>query len=118
MKTIGQVIQLSTTFLQERGQTRARRLSEELLASILGMKRLELYMQFDKPVEEKELSEIREPLKRLAKSEPLEYVLGLVDFCGCQIAVDARALIPRPETEILVEHILKKIKALEQGKMY
>ncbi len=110
MKTVSELLQLSTVFLQERGVERARRLVEELLASTLRMKRLDLYMQFDKPVEEKELAKLREPLKRLVIGEPIEYILGEVDFYGCKVAVDARVLIPRQETEILVEHILKRIK--------
>ncbi len=110
MKTIGEVLQLSALFLEERGVARARRLAEELLAFHLQTKRLELYMEFDKLVEEKELSAIRAPLKRLSKGEPIEYVLGEVEFAGCQIAVDPRVLIPRQETEILLEHILKKGK--------
>jgi release factor glutamine methyltransferase len=110
VKTVSELLQLSTVFLQERGVERARRLVEELLASTLRMKRLDLYMQFDKPVEEKELAKLREPLKRLVIGEPIEYILGEVDFYGCKVAVDARVLIPRQETEILVEHILKRIK--------
>ncbi len=110
MKNIGEVLQLSTAFLQERGVHRARRLVEELLAHKLGMKRLDLYMQFDRPVEERELAKLREPLKRLLKEEPIEYILGEVEFCSCKIAIDSRVLIPRPETEILAEHILKRIK--------
>jgi release factor glutamine methyltransferase len=110
MKTVGEVLHLATSFLQQRGQSRARRLSEEVLAFVLRMKRLDLYMQFDRPVEEKELAQLREPLKRLAKDEPIEYILGTVEFYGCQIAVDPSVLIPRQETEILVQHILKKNK--------
>jgi len=110
VKAVGEVIQLSTKFLQERGVDRARRLVEELLAHALRVKRMDLYLQFDKPVEEKELAQLRDPLKRLVKGEPLEYILGEVEFGGCKIKVDSRVLIPRPETEILLEHILKRIK--------
>lgn len=110
MKTIAEVIQLSAQFLSSRNVERAKRLSEELLASVLNVKRLDLYMQFDRPVTEKELAQMREPLKRCAKGEPLEYVLGVVEFAGCKISVDSRVLIPRPETEIMVEKIKKKLK--------
>jgi len=110
VKSIGELIQLSTSFLEERGIDRAKRLAEQLIAHKLGLKRLDLYLQFDKPIEEKEFAELREPLKRLSKSEPIEYILGEVDFFGCKIEIDNRVLIPRPETEILVEHILKRVK--------
>jgi release factor glutamine methyltransferase len=74
------------------------------------MKRLELYMHFDRPVDEKELAALRDPLKRLAKEEPIEYILGEVEFCGCKLSIDSRVLIPRPETEIFAERILNTIQ--------
>ncbi len=104
MKTIGEVIKLSGDFLK------SRRDAEEIIAHVLQMKRLDLYLQFDKPVIEKELVCIREMLKRCAKHEPLEYVIGEVEFYGCKIRVDRRVLIPRPETEILVYKIAKIAK--------
>jgi len=110
LKTIQEVIQLSTSYLRERKVEPARRSAEELLSHLLKMKRIDLYLQFDRPVEEKELSILREQLKRVAKGEPLEYVTGEVEFCGCTIQVDPRVLIPRPETEILAEWIVKKVK--------
>ncbi|HEX2582939.1 MAG TPA: peptide chain release factor N(5)-glutamine methyltransferase [Chlamydiales bacterium] len=110
MKNIGEVLQLSTAFLEERGVQRARRLIEELLSFKLQMKRLELYMHFDRPVDEKELAALRDPLKRLAKEEPIEYILGEVEFCGCKLSIDSRVLIPRPETEIFAERILNTIQ--------
>ena len=110
MKTIQELIQLSTLYLQERKVERARRNAEELLSHILGLKRIDLYLQFDRPVEEKELARLREWLKRLAKGEPLEYITGEVQFFGCRIKVDPRALIPRTETEILADLIAKRIQ--------
>lgn len=108
MKTVGEVLKLSTTFLQEKGVDKGRRISEELLAASLGCQRLDLYLQFDKPIEESELVNLREKLKRCAKSEPIQYVLGEVEFYGAAIQVDRRVLIPRPETEILVDLIAKQ----------
>lgn len=110
MKTIGEVLKLSSAFLEERGVARPRRISEELLSHVLGLKRMELYLQFDRPVVEKELDAIRNGLKKCGKGEPLEYVIGEVEFFGCKIAVDRRVLIPRPETEILVELAAKRIE--------
>lgn len=109
MKLLGEVLQLSTRFLHERKIERPRRLVEELLAHLLKCKRIHLYMQFDRPFEEGELAILREWLKRAAQNEPIEYITGVVDFFGCSFKVDSRALIPRPETELLVEHITKKI---------
>ncbi|MDE3045128.1 MAG: peptide chain release factor N(5)-glutamine methyltransferase [Verrucomicrobiota bacterium] len=116
MKTIGEVLQLSTQFLAERKIERARRLAEELLAATLQMKRMDLYLQFDRPVEETELVLLREGLKRCGKGEPVEYVLGEVEFAGCQLAIDRSVLIPRPETEILIDLIVKEIGPA-QGKV-
>jgi release factor glutamine methyltransferase len=110
MKTILEVLKLSSEFLAERKIDRPRRIAEELLAHALRLKRMDLYLLFDKPIEEKELALIRELLKRCAKQEPLEYVLGEIDFFGAQIKVDRRALIPRQETEILVERVSKKLR--------
>jgi release factor glutamine methyltransferase len=110
MKTIGDVIKLSSSFLEEKGVVRPRRIAEELLSYVLGLKKMDLYLQYDKPVIETELDAIREGLKRCGKGEPIEYVMGEVDFYGCKIRVDCRALIPRPETEILVDLIAKRIE--------
>jgi release factor glutamine methyltransferase len=110
MKTISEVLALCTKFLSDKHVPRARRVAEELLSFTLGMKRLDLYLQFDRWVEEKELEALREPLRRCGKGEPLEYILGEVEFSGCRIFVDKRVLIPRPETELLVEKVKKKGK--------
>lgn len=110
MKTIGEVLKLSTAFLEERKMARPRRIAEDLLSHALKLKRMELYLQFDKPVIEAELDTIRTQLKRCAKGEPLEYVAGEVDFFGCRIKVDRSVLIPRPETEILVELVSKRVE--------
>lgn len=109
MKTLGEVLKLTTDFLQE------RRLAEEAIAYALGCKRLDLYMQFDKPLQEIELAHIRDIVKRCKKHEPIEYIAGEVDFFGCKLSVDSRVLIPRPETEIMTALIAKKVK---QGKLW
>ncbi len=108
MKQLGEVLQLSTTFLQERGVARARRTAEELLAHCLQMKRLDLYMAFDRPLQEQELTALRPLVKRCAEQEPVEYVLGTVEFAGCKLTVNRNVLIPRPETELLVEWVKKR----------
>ncbi len=110
MKALGEVLQLSSRFLQDRNVERPRRLVEDLLSHLLQCKRIDLYMQFDRPLDDSELSILREWLKRTLKNEPLEYITGEVDFFDCKIKVDPRVLIPRPETELLVDLIAKKIK--------
>lgn len=110
MKTIGEVIQLSTSYLEQRKVERARRTAEDLLSHVLQAKRMDLYLQFDKPVVESELELLRNLLKRCSQGEPFEYVVGQVEFFHCLIQVDSRVLIPRPETEILVEMLSKKLK--------
>jgi release factor glutamine methyltransferase len=110
VKTIAEVLQLSSKFLADRSVENPKRLAEDLLGWVLKLKRMDLYLQFDKPVEEAELAAMREPLKRCAKGEPVDYIIGEVSFAGCQIFVDNRVLIPRPETEILVEKVKKSAK--------
>ncbi len=110
MKTIGEVIHLSSEFLKERKIERPKRLAEDLLSFVLKLKRMDLYLRFDQPIIEEELKEIRERLLRCGKGEPFEYVVGETQFFGCRIKVDRRVLIPRPETEILVEMIAKEAK--------
>lgn len=109
MKSLGEVLRLSTHFLTEKKIESPRRLVEELLARCLKCKRIDLYLQFDRPMEEKELEELRVGVRRVSRHEPIEYVLGEIDFFGSVIEVDSRVLIPRQETEFLVDLIAKKI---------
>ncbi|MBS0625870.1 MAG: peptide chain release factor N(5)-glutamine methyltransferase [Verrucomicrobia bacterium] len=109
MKTLGETLKLSASYLQERKIGEPRRQAEDLLAHVLSLKRIDLYMQYDRPLEEKELGILRELLKKRGKGEPHEYIVGETLFYGCKIRVDRSVLIPRPETEILVDLIGKKI---------
>src|SRR3990167_1092517 len=113
MKSVLELIQLSTQFLQKHQIDRPRRMTEELLSFVLGLKRVDLYLQFDRPVIETELEIFRTMLKRCAKHEPVEYILGSVEFCGCPIRVDSRVLIPRQETEVIVDWIFNQIEPRE-----
>jgi release factor glutamine methyltransferase len=112
MKTIGEVIHLSSEFLAERKIERSKRFAEDLLSHVLKLKRMDLYLRFDQPIIEEELQRVRELLKRCGRGEPFEYVVGEVEFFGCKIKVDPRVLIPRPETEILVEMVAKQAKGV------
>jgi release factor glutamine methyltransferase len=93
--------QKAAQLFAERGIENARLESELLLAHVLGIKRLELYLQFERPLTEGELETFRSFVRRRLKREPLQYILGKVQFRHVDLAVDRRVLIPRPETEVL-----------------
>ena len=111
MKTIAEVIALSADYLRERKIEKPRRLAEDLLAAALKMKRLDLYLQFDRPLIDLELQKMRSFLKRKIAGEPFEQIAGEVEFYGCAITVTPDVLIPRPETEILVDLIAKEVES-------
>lgn len=111
MKTLLEVLQSGTDYLARQGCEEARATMQHLMAHVLHCNRTALYSQFDRPVEETELAPLRELLKRRAAGEPLQHLLGSTEFFRREFLTDARALIPRPETEELVEMVLKKIPA-------
>lgn len=103
MPTLLEIIQRTTDFFKKAGIETPRLDAELILAEVLGLTRMQLYQQFERPMSEHELEKVRPPVKRRAKREPLQHILGWVDFFGLRIKVDRRALIPRPETEELVD---------------
>ncbi|MFN0065910.1 MAG: peptide chain release factor N(5)-glutamine methyltransferase [Chlamydiales bacterium] len=108
MKTILELLHLSTHFLEERGVERPRRSAEEVVAFALGKKRLDLYLEHDRPISEEELVKCRACLKRRGTGEPVPYIVGEVEFAGVTLEVNRNVLIPRIETELLVEKISSK----------
>ncbi|HEU5210442.1 MAG TPA: peptide chain release factor N(5)-glutamine methyltransferase [Longimicrobiales bacterium] len=102
--------QKAAQLLRERGFENARLEAELLLAGVLGVKRLELYTQFDRPINDRELETFRAWVRRRLKHEPLQYITGDVQFRSLRLKVDRRALIPRPETEVLVGVVLEHLQ--------
>ena len=96
--------------MTERGFDEARLHTELMLAQVLGLTRLQLYLQFDRPLTAEELGAFKAFFKRRLAREPLQYILGHTEFMGFPIAVDRRVLIPRPETELLVEAAVAALK--------
>ena len=88
--------------------------AELLLAGVLGLKRLDLYLQFDRPLQPEELDRMRERLRRRGAREPLQYIEGRAAFRDLDLVVDRCVLIPRPETEQLVEEVLRRLRPMER----
>ena len=107
MSTVLETIDGGTRYLEKRGIEDARRNMQMLVANQLGCTRMDLYLQFDRPLQEAELSPLREKLKNRGEGIPLQHLLGSVYFHKHEFKIDARALIPRPETEELAEWILQ-----------
>ncbi len=105
--TLLAVLRASEDFLKQAGLPGARREAEELLSHSLACSRLELYVDYDRPLGEDERAVLRPLLRRRARREPLQYILGCWPFRELELKVDARALIPRPETEELLELVLE-----------
>ena len=98
-------------WLAEKGVPSARLDADLMLAHALGLRRLDLYLDLDRPLEPAEVTRFRELVRRRGRREPLAYVLGSWSFRGLELATDARALVPRPETEWLVERALARLDA-------
>ncbi len=109
MKSVLETINGGASYLEKRGVEDARRNMEHLLAKVLECSRMQLYTQFDRPLEEEVLAPLRELLKKRGEGIPLQHLLGEVHFHGRDFKCDGRGLIPRPETEELVEMILKQL---------
>lgn len=113
--TIGEVIKKGAEYFSEKGIDSPRLTMELLACDVLGIERIGLYLNFDKPLHSKELERLRSHTARRAKKEPLQYIVGSTDFYKYRFAVNESVLIPRPETEQLVEKTVSYLQNLKKG---
>jgi release factor glutamine methyltransferase len=111
--TVLEVLQNTTAYFAKKQVEHPRLNIEHLLAEALGKKRIDLYLEFDRPLSDRELEPLREKVRRRAEGEPLQHLLGHWDFFGRTFKTDRRALIPRPDTELLIEAVLKNLLTRE-----
>ena len=109
--TVLSLLNWSSRHLHEKGFESPRLNVELLLGKVLKCQRIQLYLNYDRPLSAEELSEFKSYLVRRRNHEPLQYIVGESEFMGFHFAVDPRVLIPRPETEILVEHVVALAKS-------
>ncbi len=110
MLTVLEAVKLSSTYLQNKNISSPRLNAELLLAEVLSCRRIDLYLSFDRPLSEKEINTYREFIRRRGNHEPLQYIIGKTEFYGNVFLVNKNVLIPRQETEILVDEIISKNK--------
>lgn len=106
--TVLSMIEWATDYFQEKNIPDARQSIEWLLAEVLDTKRLNLYLQFDRPLSSDELNSLRSLVKRRANGEPLQYIIGQTDFMRASISLNPDVLIPRIETEQLVDLLITR----------
>jgi release factor glutamine methyltransferase len=104
------ILKTTTNYFTDKKLDNPRLNAEQLLAHVLGLTRVQLYVQFEQLLTSNEISLFRELIRRRAANEPLQYILGETEFMGLRFKVSPAALIPRPETEILVENVIETVK--------
>ncbi|MCU0559137.1 MAG: peptide chain release factor N(5)-glutamine methyltransferase [Desulfobacterales bacterium] len=110
------LVRWATGFLQKRGIDSPRTTAELLLAHVLGLDRLQLYVRHDQPLVQAELAAFRELIQRRLRREPVAYILGRKGFWTLELQVGPEVLIPRPETELLVEAALARLAQTADGR--
>ncbi len=106
MPAVLEIIRKTTEFFERKGISSPRLNAELIIGHVLGLKRMQLYLEFERPLTAGELDAIRPLVRRRGLHEPVQYVLGETEFYGLRLKVDPRALIPRPETERLIEIVV------------
>ncbi len=115
--TIIDILRWGTEFFESHQIDNARLNIELMLCRVLQLSRIELYSNYDKPLNSKELATLRDYVKRRSKREPLQYILGQQQFIDINIGLSDGVLIPRPETEILAAEALRQIRENEYTEM-
>ena len=115
--TIGRVLTWTTSHFAEKGMESPRLDAELLIADALALTRLQLYTQHDQPLIAPELAAVRERVRRRSRREPVAYITGTRGFWSLDLQVDRRVLIPRPETELLIEKALDFLKPFRQPRI-
>jgi release factor glutamine methyltransferase len=105
--TVLEVLKLASDHFQKRGSDSARLDAEVLLAHSLGLRRLDLYLKFDRPLSEPEVDRYRELVAKRAKGEPVAYLVGHKEFMGLDFIVTPSVLVPNPDTEVLVQRAVE-----------
>src|SRR5271154_2965301 len=108
MLNVLEVVKKTSEFFASKGIDSPRLNAELLVGHALGLARMRLYIEFERPVGDAELAAIREMVRRRGRREPLQHIVGFTEFSGLRLKTDGRALIPRPETELLVETVASR----------
>ncbi len=108
-----ELLKTTENLLKEKNIENPRLNAELLLSDVLNEPRIKLYLDFEKPLSEQEISEYRTKIKRRLSREPLQYILGYAEFFGLKFKVTPDVLIPRPETEILVEKAIEAVSSFD-----
>lgn len=111
--TVGSILKWTGQYFQEKGVESPRVDAEVLLSHVLGKERIYLYVHFDEPLQADELKLYKEFIKRRVMHQPVAYILGYKEFMGLRFKVSPAVLIPRPDTEILVEAVIERLKKYE-----
>lgn len=111
--TVRAALDWTQGYLAEKGDEHPRRSAEWLVSAATGLSRVDIYVNFDRPLTHEERASLREGVRRRAAGEPLQYVTGEVAFRHLVVKVRPGVLIPRPETEVLVEEVLRELRARE-----
>ena len=109
--TIGRILKWTEQYFKEKGIESPRLDAEVLLSHILGRERIYLYVHFDEPLEPAELARYREAIKQRVQRVPVAYIIGEKEFMGLTFKVTEDTLVPRPDTEILVQAAIERLRA-------